>query len=120
MAQDPDRQSAAAPSGARLILWLFGALSVATLVILLIFANTVEAQFRPRIYTALAGNLMLPLLAVAVFAGMDARRRGEPRWWIYLLAAPIPLVNLAAGLVGLKRARAQDAAAAKADAQAKQ
>ena len=38
------------------------ALAIATAVTLLIFAQTVEEQFRPRIYLALGGDLALPVV----------------------------------------------------------
>ena len=56
--------------------WLFVALSVATAAALLYFASITAAEFRPRIYVALAGNLALPVIAWSVYKRLP-RHRGQ-------------------------------------------
>lgn len=64
-------------AGQRVILWLFVALAVATALTLLYFATLVEPRFRPRIYAALAGDLLLPVVAWFAFRAMARRRDGR-------------------------------------------
>ena len=69
----------AEPSGRKVILWLFVALSVATAVALLYFATQVDPEFRPRIYVALVGDLMLPVIAWQLFRWIEQHRQsGQP------------------------------------------
>lgn len=60
------------------MLWLFVALSIATALALLYFASIVDAEFRPRIYTALVADLALPVIAWRLF-GIINRRRDAKR-----------------------------------------
>ncbi len=94
-----------APRGDRFIMGLFAVLAVATVAVLGLFASIVEPAYRQRIYIALVGNLLLPLIAAAVFAAIDAKRRGRNGWWIYLVAAPLPPLNLAMGIAWVVRWR---------------
>ena len=50
------------------------ALAIATAAALLYFASVVDPAFRPRIYGALAGDLLLPVVAWFVFKAMNKRR----------------------------------------------
>lgn len=56
--------------------WLFIALSVATALALLYFASIAPPGARPRIYTALVGNLALPVIAWYVYKNLG-RHRGS-------------------------------------------
>ena len=65
------------PSGRVVVFWLFVALSVATAAALVYFASIAPAGARPRIYTALVGNLALPVIAWYVYKNL-ARHRQQP------------------------------------------
>ncbi len=75
-------------SGARTITVLFAALALATLLSLSLFATMMPpGSDRQRVYVALAGNLMLPLVAIPFFVALQARRLGHP--WKALAALSI-------------------------------
>lgn len=61
--------------GERLIFWLFVALSAATAVALLTFAQFVPHEAKPRLYYALAGDLAIPVIAWFVLKAIGKRRR---------------------------------------------
>lgn len=65
--------SARAISGQRLIFRMFVVLAVATVVILLFFATQVQASYRPRIYGALALNLVLVVAAYFILKAIGNR-----------------------------------------------
>jgi hypothetical protein len=67
------------PSGPRVILWLFVALSAGTALALLYFAMQVDPQYRPRIYAALVGDLGIPLIAWQLFRVIEERRARTAR-----------------------------------------
>jgi len=67
----------AEPSGRVVVFWLFLALSVATALALLSFASIAPVGARPRIYTALVGNLALPVIAWYVYKNLG-RHRMQP------------------------------------------
>ena len=54
--------------------WLFVALSVATAAALLYFASIAPAGARPRIFTALVGNLALPVIAWYVYKNLGRHK----------------------------------------------
>lgn len=56
------------------MLWLFVALSIATAAALLWFAAIAPAPARPRIYTALVGNLALPVIAWYVYKNLKRHK----------------------------------------------
>ncbi len=97
----------AAPRGDRFILGLFAVLAVATVATLALFASIVDPAYRTRIYVAMVGNLLLPLVAAAVFVAIEAKRQGRTGWWIYLALAPLPPINLILSLVWVWRWRHQ-------------
>lgn len=57
-----------------MVFWLFVALSVATALSLLYFAGIAPIGARPRIYTALVGNLALPVIAWYVYKHLPRHR----------------------------------------------
>lgn len=57
------------------MLWLFVALSVATAAALLYFGSIAPGPAKPRIYTALVGNLALPVIAWYVYKNL---KRHQP------------------------------------------
>ena len=54
--------------------WLFVALSIATALALVSFASIAPPGARPRIYTALVGNLALPVIAWYVYKNLKRHR----------------------------------------------
>lgn len=56
------------------MLWLFVGLSIATAVVLLYFARIAPPEARPRIYGALLGDLLLPVVAWFLFKAINRRR----------------------------------------------
>ena len=64
----------AEPSGRVVVFWLFVALSLATAAALLYFASIAPLGARPRIYTALVGNLALPVIAWYVYKNLKRHR----------------------------------------------
>lgn len=66
----------AEPSGRVVVFWLFVALSVATALSLVYFASIAPAGARPRIYTALVGNLALPVIAWYVYKHLPRHQPG--------------------------------------------
>ena len=69
----PSRTLVAA-DGKRVILWLFLALSLATLVSLLYFATQAPPAARPRVYMALVGNLVMAGLVLLLFVFIGRKR----------------------------------------------
>ena len=67
------------PQGRRVILWLFVGLALATFVTLMVFARTVDDEFRPRIYATMVGDLMAPVIAWQAFRLIEARREAAYR-----------------------------------------
>lgn len=61
-----------------MVFWLFVALSVATAAALLYFGAIAPAPARPRIYTALVGNLALPVIAWYVYKNLGRHRPPAP------------------------------------------
>lgn len=54
--------------------WLFVALSIATAAALLYFGSIAPGPAKPRIYTALVGNLALPVIAWYVYKHLPRHR----------------------------------------------
>lgn len=57
-----------------MVLWLFVALAVCTALALLYFASIAPPGARPRILTALVGNLALPVIAWYVYKHLPRHR----------------------------------------------
>lgn len=67
-------KASAEPSGRVVVFWLFVALSVATAAALLYFAQIAPEPARPRIYSALVGNLALPIIAWYVYKNLKRHK----------------------------------------------
>lgn len=58
--------------------WLFVALGVATAAALLYFGHIAPPAAKPRIYTALVGNLALPIIAWYVYKHLKRHQPPQP------------------------------------------
>ena len=68
------------PSGQRIVFWLFVSLAIATALALAILAQAGPADFRPRVYASLVGDLGLPLIAWQLLRAIAQwRERREAR-----------------------------------------
>ena len=87
------------------MLWLFGILAASVVVAFAVFWEFTRQEDRAFILPAVLRDLYLPVVAWGLLTAIDARRRGRSGWWLYLLAAPVPGLNVVLCVQWLRRWR---------------
>lgn len=115
MAASPERATDPSPpsspgdragvDGAHVVLWLFLILAVSVVVVFAFFYADTRPEDRGFIVPAVLRDLYLPVVATGLLVAIDARSRGRSGWWLYLLASPVPGVNVALSAAWLLRWR---------------
>lgn len=106
----PSEADPAAPlgvSGEKVVLWIFVILSIGTILAFAAFYPSTRPEDRDFIVPATLRDLYIPVVAWGMLTAIDANRRGRSGWWIYLVASPVPLVNIVLNVQWLRRWRKQ-------------
>lgn len=92
-------------SGERVVLWLFAILALGVVVAFALFYPVTRPADRDFIAPAALRDLYIPVVAWGILTAIDAHRRERSGWWLYLVAAPVPLLNIALNVMWLRRWR---------------
>lgn len=99
---DPD---AGGVSGEQFVLALFAVLALGVIVAFALFYPSTRPEDRAFIVPATLRDLYIPVVAWGLLTAIDAKRKERSGWWIYLVASPVPLVNIVLSVQWLRKWR---------------
>lgn len=91
---DPETRSTAGRPGHQVVLGLFAVLALCTVFVFTVFAAMVRPEDRDWLPELTARYLYMPVVATSILVSIDAYRRERSGWWVYLVTAPVPVVNV--------------------------
>lgn len=94
--------------GHQVVLGLFVVLGLCVVTIFTIFALAVRPEDREWVPELTARYLYMPVVATSILVAIDAWRAGRRRWWVFLVTAPVPVINVVLAAMWLLRWRADD------------
>ncbi len=80
--------------GHRLVLGLFVILALCVAAMFVVFAWSVRPEDRAWLPKMLFRYLYMPVVATSLIVSIDAKRLGRSRWWMLLVTAPVPVLNM--------------------------
>jgi len=93
-------------SGERVILLLFLVLGLSVVAVFTGFSFYLEErELKLKLIPIVLRNLYLPVVGTSALVAVDAWRRGRSGWWVYLLTAPVPGLNIALAVQWLRKWR---------------
>ena len=95
--------------GVRVVLLLFVVLALGVVGAFALFYGSTRPADRDFIVPVVLRDLYLPVVATGLLVAIDARGRGRSGWWLYLVAAPVPVVNVVLAAAWLLRWRRAEA-----------
>lgn len=101
---DPPDDSEGGASGERIVLWVLLIISLGVVAAFAIFYGFTKPEDRAFIVPTVSRDLYTPLVVWGLLTTVDAQRKGRS-WGLYLLAAPVPLLNIVVGIQWLRRWR---------------
>ena len=99
---DPD---AGGVSGEQFVLALFAVLALGVIVAFALFYPSTRPEDRAFIVPATLRDLYIPVVAWGLLTAIDAKRKERSGWWIYLVASPVPLLNIVLSVQWLRKWR---------------
>jgi len=99
--------SSSPSSGTFVVLVLFAVLAVSVVATFALFSTSTRPEDRGFITEVVLRDLYLPVVAWGLLTAIDAKRLGRSGWWIYLIMAPVPVVNVVLDVQWLRRWRRQ-------------
>jgi hypothetical protein len=100
-----DDDSTPGVGGEKVVLWLFAILALGVIVAFIFFYPSTRPEDRDFIVPAVLRDLYIPVVAWGLLTAIDAWRRQRSGWWIYMICAPVPLLNIALSVQWLRRWR---------------
>ncbi len=94
--------------GHRLVLGLFVILAICVATMFTLFALSVRPEDREWLPTMLFRYLYMPVVATSLIVSIDAKRRARTGWWLYLVTAPVPGLNMVLAALWLLKWRHGD------------
>lgn len=87
------------------MLALFAVLALGVIVAFALFYPSTRPEDREFIVPATLRDLYLPVVAWGILTAIDAHRKARSGWWIYLVASPVPPVNIVLNVQWLRKWR---------------
>ncbi len=87
------------------MLGLFLILALAVAGAFLLFRADTDPAYQDDVMQAALRDLYIPVVAWGLLTAIDAYRQGRSGWWIYLVASPVPVVNVLLNVQWLRRWR---------------
>lgn len=91
---DADRAPEEGLDGPRVVLGLFVFLAACVVFIFTVFSLAVRPEDREWVPQLTFRYLYMPVVATGFLVAIDAYRLQRKGWWVYLLMAPVPFVNI--------------------------
>lgn len=91
--------------GHQVVLGLFLVLALSVVFVFSVFAAAVRPEDREWVPELTARYLYMPVVATGLLIATDAYRLGWRRWWLFILTAPVPGVNVVLAALWLLRWR---------------
>ncbi len=88
-----------------MVLGFFVILAICVAVMFVVFAYSVRPEDRDWLPKMLFRYLYMPVVATSLIVSIDAKRLGRERWWMFLVTAPVPLLNMAMAAMWLLKWR---------------
>lgn len=95
--------------GVRVVLLLFVVLALSVVGAFALFYGSTRPEDRAFIVPVVLRDLYLPVVATSLLVAIDARARKRSGWWVYLVTAPVPGINVALAAAWLLRWRRAEA-----------